>query len=232
MRLKRPLYGPQDPRGPSHGRDVKDFVKRTLHRLPAQIGVGANFFPEPPGGFDDVYNEKTADAVRVVQQWYDLRPRTGNMGEATFEVLWSHADAYSRYAYRLWSAPKPKPPPLNEPVQGFSSLHKSLWSLYDTGIRMGLHPDLGTFNPASDLPSGAPSDHSVGPPAYAFDLGVDPDNGWDNAVGRAFFHLCMRDPACEYVILGDRIASRNYDWTIRRYSYGGHSNHVHVSGIR
>ncbi len=225
MNLKRPLYGPSDPRGPSKGRDVRDFVKRTLHR------VEADFFPKPPGGFDDVYNAKTEEAVRIFQRLNDIKA-TGQFGQGTLDAMWPYADAYAKWVYRTWSAPKPKPPPLNEPVQGFSSLHKSLWPLYDLGIRMGLHPDLGTWNPASDLPSGAPSDHSVGPPAYAFDLGVEPDNGWANDVGRAFFHLCMRNPACEYVILGDRIASRNFDWTIRHYSYGGHSNHVHVSGIR
>jgi hypothetical protein len=109
VRLKRPLHGPSSPRGPSHGRDVKDFVKRTLWRLPAQIPVGADFFPKPPGGFDDVYNQKTADAVEVVQRFNDIRP-TGNMGQATLDALWQYADAYSKWVYRLYVPPKPKPP--------------------------------------------------------------------------------------------------------------------------
>jgi peptidoglycan hydrolase-like protein with peptidoglycan-binding domain len=229
VKLKRPLYGPSDVRGPSRGRDVRDFVKRTLYRLPAQIPVGSNFFPRPPGGFDDVYNEKTENAVAVFQQFNDI-PHSGQFGQATLDAMWPYADAYSKWVYRTWSAPKPKPPPLIEPVQGFESLHRSLWELFSAGRRMGLS-DLGTYNPRSLLPSGAPSDHAVYP-AFAFDLGVEPDTGYLNPVGRAFFDLCVGHPAVEYVILGTKIASRNYDWTVRTYSGGGHGNHVHVSGIR
>ena len=109
MNLKRSLYGPQDPRGPSHGRDVKDFVKRTLHHLPAQIPVGADFFPKPPGGFDDVMNQKTADAVAFVQKFNNITPATGNMGQATLDALWQYADAYSKWVYRLYIPPKPGP---------------------------------------------------------------------------------------------------------------------------
>ena len=228
--LKRPLYGPADPRGPSRGRDVKDFVKRTLHRLPAQIPVGADFFPKPPGGFDDVYNAKTAEAVAVVQRFNDITPETGNMGQETLDALWQYADTYSRWVYRTWTTPKPKPTPAVEPLQGWASLHPSLHYLFSTGRTMGLS-DLGTYNPGSTLPSGAKSDHAVYP-AYAFDLGVEPDTGYANPVGRAFFQLCVGHPAVEYVILGDKIASRNYGWAIRSYSYGSHANHVHCSGLR
>lgn len=228
--MKRPLYGPDDPRGPSKGRDVKDFVKRTLHRMPGQIGLGENFFPKPPGGFDDIYNRKTAEAVSVVQRWYSIRPATGDMGNATFQILWAHADAYSKWVYRTWNAPKPKPQPAVEPLQGWESLHPSLHYLFSTGRLMGLS-DLGTYNPHSTLPSGAKSDHAVYP-SYAFDLGVDPDTGYANPVGRAFFNLCIGEPAVEYVILGDKIASRNQGWTVRTYYGGGHLNHVHVSGNR
>ena len=230
MRLKRPLFGPQDPRGPSHGRDVKDFVKRTLHRLPAQLPLGENFFPKPPGGFDDAYNAKTAEAVSVVQRFNDILPASGNMGQATLDALWQYADSYSKWVYRTWTAPKPAPPPAVEPLQGWGSLHPSLHYLFSVGRTMGLS-DLGTYNPASTLPSGGKSDHAVYP-AYAFDLGVEPDTGYANPIGRAFFHLCVGHPAVEYVILGDKIASRNYGWAVRSYSGGGHANHVHVSGLR
>lgn len=231
--LKRPLYGPNDPRGPSHGRDVRDFVKRTLNRLPAQIPVGENFFPRPEGGFDDVYNAKTVQAVKVVQQFNDISPATGFMGQATLDALWQYADAYSKYVYKKWTAPKPKPipPPLILPKQGRDSLHSSLLPLFSLGRNMGLS-DLGTYNPDSDLPSGAPSDHSVYP-AMAFDLGVEPDNGWDNDVGRTFFYTAMGKVEVEYVILGSKIWSRpRASEGIRRYYYGGHDNHVHVSGNR
>lgn len=107
--MKRPLYGPGHDKGPSKGRDVKDFVKRTLNRMGAQIGAGENFFPKPPGGFDDVYNAKTAEAIKVVQMWFEIRPQTGNMGYTTFDILWAHADAYSKYVYKLWSPPSSIP---------------------------------------------------------------------------------------------------------------------------
>lgn len=117
MKIKRPLYGPSYPTGPSKGRDVRDFVKRTLNRLPGQIPVGENFFPKPPGGFDDVYNEKTVDAVSVLQRFEGISPASGNMGQATFDLLWQYADAYSRWVYRLWSAPRdPVLPDMVSPV--------------------------------------------------------------------------------------------------------------------
>lgn len=113
--MKRPLYGPSHPLGPSKGRDVEDFVKRTLNRMPNQIGLGEDFFPKPPGGFDDVYNLKTVEAVKVVQMWFDVRPATGNMGYTTFDILWAHADDYSKWVYRTWDAP---PPPSTIPNLG------------------------------------------------------------------------------------------------------------------
>lgn len=233
MNIKRSLYGPGDPRGPSKGRDVRDFVKRTLNRMPGQAGLGENFFPKPPGGFDDVYNSKTVEAVAVIQKWFQISPATGNMGQPTFDILWDHADAYSKYAYRVWTAPKPKPIPLPEivPIQGWSSLHSSLHQDFSLGRNMGLS-DLGTYNENSNLPSGAPSDHAVWP-AYAFDLGVEPDTGWNNDVGRSFFLTMMGKPEVEYVILGNRIWSRpRASEGIRSYYGGGHDNHVHVSGNR
>jgi hypothetical protein len=194
--------------------------------------VGADFFPRPPGGFDDVYNEKTGNAVEVVQRWNDIRP-TGNMGQETLDALWQYADAYSKWVYRLYVPPKPKPEPtpMVEPIQGWGSLRSSLHEIFSLGRNMGLS-DLGTFNPSSTLPSGAPSDHAVWP-AAAFDLGVEPDTGYANPVGRDYFHTCMTRPEVEYVILGDRIWSRpRAAEGIRHYFGGGHLNHVHVSGNR
>jgi hypothetical protein len=123
-KLKRPLYGPDHPNGPSKGRDVKDFVKRTLNRLPAQLPVGGDFFPKPPGGFNDTYNAKTVEAVAVVQQYNDITPATGNMGQATLDALWQYADAYSKWVYRLYIPPKPKPlvPALGPLIPGGPSL--------------------------------------------------------------------------------------------------------------
>lgn len=230
MKLKRQLYGPDQERGPSHGRDVRDFVKRTLYRLPAQLPVGDMFFPRPPGGFDRVYNRKTEEAVEVVRRFDERRPFTGPFRQDDLDAFWDYADAYSRWVYRLWSAPNPKPPTptLIAPIQGLASLDKKLWTDFSTGRHMGL-TDLGTFNPSSTLPSGAPSDHAVWP-ACAFDLGVSPDTGYANPTGRKFFDLMSGRPEVHYVILGDKIWSR--EMGLHSYSGGGHMNHVHTSGYR
>ncbi len=150
----------------------------------------------------------------------------GIYGRAVHERLESHFDDLATKYMAEW---KPPPPPLVEPVQGWAYLHSSLWDIYSVGRRMDLF-DLGTYNPASRLPSGAPSDHAVFPP-YAFDLGFDPDTGYEHDIARAFFGICMRRPEVEYVILGNRIGTRRTG-LINYYGYGGHSNHVHVSGNR
>ena len=102
--LKRPLYGPSHPEGPSVGRDVKDFVKRTLSRYET------DFFPPPPGGFDDVYNAKTQQAVRLFQQLEQIKPASGWFGQQTLDAMWEVADAYSKWVYRTWNASSPPPP--------------------------------------------------------------------------------------------------------------------------
>lgn len=154
--------------------------------------------------------------------------KSGVVGPYLFAAL-VRADAFDAYGKQLLddyaASVKPK---LVEPLQGFGSLHESLWPLYSVGRSLGLS-DLGTYNPASRLPSGAPSDHSVYP-AYAFDLGVDPDTGYQHPQGRKLFDLARADAAVEYVILGAKIWSRTGD--LRTYRSGGHANHVHVSGRR
>lgn len=138
--LKRPLYGPGHPKGPSQGRDVKDFVKRTLHRLPDQLGLSADFFPEPPGGFTDVYNDKTFEAIKVVQEWFDVRPPTGNMGYTTFDFLWAHADAYAKYAYRRFTPPSDIPD-LGKLTQGGNDLLGLRLTHQSSGFPNPGHPD-------------------------------------------------------------------------------------------
>lgn len=150
----------------------------------------------------------------------------GIYGRAVHEKLEPHFDARAAEMMAEW---KPPPPPLVEPIQGFDSLHQSLWSIYSLGRNMHLF-DLGTWNPNSTLPSGAKSDHAVYP-AYAFDLGFDPDIGWKHDVARSFFYACLHRLEVEYVILGDRIGFRRTG-TVQTYGSGGHWNHVHVSGNR
>lgn len=159
---------------------------------------------------------------------------TGRYCEATHYAL-RHARkaahtnewAYDALAVSLMKEASEKKPMI-EPRQGWKSLMSSLHEAFSEGRSMGL-TDLGTYNPASKLPSGSPSDHSVYP-ACAFDLGCVPATGWDNLTARAFFKKMVGRPEVNYVILGDKI------WSVERglhdYAAGGHMNHVHVSGKR
>ncbi len=150
----------------------------------------------------------------------------GIYGRAIHERLEKHFDVLAAKYMSEW---KPPPPPLIEPVQGFDALHRSLWDIYSVGRRMGLF-DLGVYNPQSNLPSGAPSDHAVYP-AYALDLGFDPDIGFEHDAARAFFYVALKRPEVEYIILGNRIGYRRTG-LVSYYGYGAHSNHAHVSGNR
>ncbi|MBA2707005.1 MAG: hypothetical protein H0U59_04275 [Gemmatimonadaceae bacterium] len=222
MKLKRSLYRKSHPAGPTKGQDVI-VVAHGLSKHPNTQ------FSKPPEGFDDVWNELKAEATERVQRAAGISA-TGNVGQATFDKIWPYVDDYRRLQYKRFEIPSPPEPPLVEPHQGFASLDESLWKAYSLGRRMGLS-DLGTYNPASTLPSGAPSDHSVGPPAFAFDLGIEPDTGFQNPVGRAFFEAMVG--SCGYVILGDRIWSQaRASEGVRTYTGGGHLNHVHCSGNR
>jgi hypothetical protein len=150
----------------------------------------------------------------------------GVYGRGVHEELEPHFDSLAAKLMADW---RPPPPPLIEPEQGFHRLHESLWDIYSVGRRMDLF-DLGCWNPRSTLPSGAKSDHAVYP-AFAFDLGFDPDIGFEHDIARAFFYIALKRVAVEYVILGNRIGFRRTG-TVQFYGSGGHLNHVHVSGNR
>ena len=137
--------------------------------------------------------------------------------------LSGHFDALAR---GLWLKQYAHPQ-LIEPTQGFASLHRELWEDYSVGREMGL-TDEGTYNPASRLPSGKPSDHAAYP-AWAFDLGFAPENGWENGSARGFFQHLIGRPEIHYVILGDKIWSRERG--VHAYTAGGHDGHVHTSGL-
>lgn len=154
-------------------------------------------------------------------------PAYGVVGPALYDAMWK-AKAYDEKCKQLLEqdaeAQKPR---LVEPNQGWGSLHPSLWPAYSLGrSRFGLS-DLGTYNPASRLPSGLPSDHAVYP-AMAFDLGFSPATGWANVKARAYARLIVGRKEIEYVIVGDRI----YTGWWKPYRSGGHESHVHVSGVR
>lgn len=145
--------------------------------------------------------------------------------EITHKRLLRYFDGKAHDSYREYHpAPPPPPPPvLVEPNQGWNSLAKYLWDEYSAGRNAGMS-DLGTYNPASRLPSGRPSDHAVYP-ARAFDLGFSP---YPNRVAYNFFKEMAGDPEINYVIYGSLIWSRARG--LHRYTSGGHYNHVHISG--
>jgi hypothetical protein len=156
-------------------------------------------------------------------------PEYGVVGPNLYKVMYDAGAYRGRPEACVQAYIDAQRPKLIEPNQGWDSLHVSLWKAYSLG-RSKLYgfSDLGTWNPASRLPSGAPSDHSVHP-AFAFDLGIDPDTGWSHLKARAYVYQIAGWAEIEYVILGDRI------WTDRglgRYHNGGHMNHIHVSGNR
>ncbi len=226
--LKRPMYCPDDLRGPTYGKDVQ-IAKFGIHRY------RDNLLPRPPTGYTYSFGLAMQEAVEKIQRAEGIHPASGNIGQATWDVIWKELDLYRRAQYRAWEPPPPPAPPLVEPYQGWGSLRAELWELYSIGIRMGLRdgPGLasGTYNASSTLPSGRPSDHAAGPPANAFDLDIGPDTGFMNETARDFFYICVHHPRCGYVILGNRIwsASRASEG-VRSYTGGGHMNHVHVSG--
>ena len=76
--LKRKMFGPDDPRGPTKGEDVK-ILKYGLHRYED------NFFKGPP--WDEVYNEVTEQAVATLQKLEGIIPHSGNVGQATWNVV-------------------------------------------------------------------------------------------------------------------------------------------------
>jgi murein DD-endopeptidase MepM/ murein hydrolase activator NlpD len=74
--FKRPLQGPDHPDGPSVGEDVL-AVKRVLWRWDPLT------FPGPALKFDDVFNRRVSNALRVAQHLWELDP-TGNLDEKSF----------------------------------------------------------------------------------------------------------------------------------------------------
>jgi hypothetical protein len=118
---------------------------------------------------------------------------------------------------------------LVEPVQGFDSLSKTLWLAYSMGRSRGF-TDLGTY-------VNKPGDHGVGPPCFAFDLGRKNRfffKGWNFLAARSLAKLYVQEHKAlkiNYVILGDKIWSRQKPYW---HHYGpdrSHFFHIHVSGI-
>ncbi len=209
--LKRQLKGGES------GTDVT-MIQRALNKAPSQTVIAV----------DGHYNTTTKNRVRAFEIAHSLLVNDGRFVQQTLNALWTYFDAYGRMRYRLYKPPVPPPPVpvLIEPKQGWNSLVKELWQDFSLGRSMGLS-DLGTYNPNSRLPSGAPSDHAMWP-AYAFDLGFSPQTGMANPVANKFFNLMVGRPEVHYVICGTSIWS--VEEGLHSYTSGGHEGHVHTSG--
>lgn len=137
----------------------------------------------------------------------------------------TYAELFARY--------RKKHKRLVEPVQGFDSLHDSLWLAYSMGRKRGF-TDLGTYVNKPLDHGGKPSRR--GPPAWAFDLGRKDRfmfKGWDYLKARSLVRLYVKEHKAlniEYVILGHKIWSRGQGWRYFPDSGGSHSFHIHVSG--
>lgn len=211
----------------TRGKDVEALTRASFRYYEDWAGLA--LFERRGTARRESYETWDRARVKAIQKLEGL-PQTGVIGPYTFGVLLDHMDSRSRALYLEYArSVKPKPAPLVEPNQGWSSLNRILWPAYSEGRRRGFF-DLGTYNPRSRLPSGRPSDHAV-LPAMAFDLGVSPATGWNNAKARAYAWWTSGRPEVEYTILGDRIwRGRSRVWGA--YYNGGHLNHVHVSGWR
>ena len=208
----------------TYGKDVEAITRAQFRYLGDWTGLSE-------------FHERTALQRRTWDPWDRARmkriqniekiPQTGTVGPRTYGVLLDHMDSLAlKLMAEYADSVKPK---LIEPLQGFESLTSTLWDVFSAGRSRGL-TDLGTFNQNSRLPSGRPSDHAVWP-AFAFDLGIEPDTGWNNLKARAYAIWTAGRREVEYTILGNRIWRGRYKvWG--DYWSGGHLNHVHVSGWR
>jgi hypothetical protein len=95
--LKRPMFAPSDPRGPTVGKDVQ-IAKFGLGRYPNSP------LPKPAAGYSRTFGEQMAIAVAHLQKREGL-PVTRNIGHPTWAVIWKYLDAYRRWQYRNWTIP-------------------------------------------------------------------------------------------------------------------------------
>lgn len=224
MKLKRPLYGPGHPQGPSDGLDVRAFKRMALRyarrRLHDNDVVLVN---------NNDYGAALEGLVARIQRHEGIMD-SGDIGRLTSLVLFPEADALARSWYGKYTVPSTEN---IEPDQGWGSLDRSLWEAYSEGRRRDFI-DLGTYVNKPGDHGGSPTRR--GPPAFAFDLGRADRflmKGWGYLKARKLAQWYVQNAnrlRIEYVILGMRIWNREKGW----HAYGGdrsHMFHIHVSGL-
>jgi hypothetical protein len=94
------------PKGPTVGKDVQI----------AKFAVGryeTNLLPVPAGGYTKNFGPGLYEALHKVIQPKEGIPASGDIGQATWDVLWPLLDDYHRWQYRVWKLPViPKPNPV------------------------------------------------------------------------------------------------------------------------
>jgi len=105
VNLKRPMYHAK-PKGPTFGKDVQ-IAKFAVGRY--EMGL----LPEPVTGYTKHFGPGLYEALHKVIQPNEGIPPSGDIGQATWDVLWPLLDDYHRWQYRVWKLPTiPKPNPL------------------------------------------------------------------------------------------------------------------------
>lgn len=111
--LKRPMFSDHDPRGPTVGLDVK-IAKFAACRyednaLPVEQCAWSTSSKR--------FGSSLYDFLKTILQPREHIPATGNIGQATWDVLWQYLDAYRKSLYIAWKPPV-KPPPIVVPDLG------------------------------------------------------------------------------------------------------------------
>lgn len=195
------------------------LIRAKCYRMPIKV------YNRMPKKWKQTMGKRRMDALMKFKAKKALKNKNKRVYDSyAHRRLLRYFDGKSHDLYRQCKTPAPPPVVvLIKPNQGWSSLVKYLWDEYSRGRKLGLS-DLGTYNGASRLPGGGLSDHAYYP-AKAFDLGF---TGYPNRPAYEFFKDMIGEPEVKYVIYGNLIWSRSRG--LHKYYYGGHYNHIHVSG--
>lgn len=105
------MFGPNRPKGPTVGLDVQ-LMKFGVNRYEPGL------LPKPADGYTTTFGAGLQQALQKHLQPQENIPATGNIGQATFDVIWEYLGEYRQQKYRNWKVPPPKPPPVKVPELG------------------------------------------------------------------------------------------------------------------